>query len=78
MLFVLRIENCVLRKKEKEKIQKQNNIEKTRAITILFFILLPHQCRVIDFLINNNLCFYILFYFIRYETSKLSIIKLAI
>lgn len=42
MLFVLRIENCVLRKKEKEKIQKQNNIEKTRAITILFFILLPH------------------------------------
>lgn len=37
MLFVLRIENCVLRKKEKEKIQKQNNIEKQERL--LFFSL---------------------------------------
>ena len=50
------IANYTLRK-EKEKIQKQNKIEKTRVITILFFILLPHYCKVIDFLINTNPCF---------------------
>ena len=53
MLFVSRIEYCVLRK-EKEKIQKQNKIEKTRVTTIHPFILLLHQCKVLDFLINTN------------------------
>ena len=38
------IANYTLRK-EKEKIQKQNKIEKTRVIIILFFILLPHHSR---------------------------------
>jgi len=41
MLFASRIEYGVFRK-EKEKIQKQNKIEKTRVLAILFFILLPH------------------------------------
>ena len=45
MLFVSRIEYCVLRE-EKEKIQKQNKIEKTRVITILFFILLPPNVKL--------------------------------